>query len=136
MTVSITQLRTGLAANLATIPGLRTAATLPDQVNPPVALISLERVNYQKTMQRGLTEYLFKVTVIVSRQSERNAQNNLDAYCSSNGTYSVLNALETDKTLGGVAFDLTMVSLDAYGSVVIGETTYLSAEFSVQVLAL
>lgn len=136
MAVTITQLRAGLAANLATIPGLRVSATLPDQVNPPVALISLDKVNYQKSMHRGTTEYLFKITLIVSRQSERNAQNNLDAYCASDGTYSVLNALETDRTLGGVAFDSTMVSLDTYGSVVIGETTYLSAEFSVQVLAL
>jgi hypothetical protein len=60
----------------------------------------------------------------------------LDQYVASDGVYSVLNALENDRTLGGVAADSTMVSLDAYGSVVIGDVNYLSAEFSVQVFAL
>lgn len=136
MAVSIADLRNGLATNLQTITGLRVTSTVPDQVNPPIAIISLDKINYQRAFARGLTEYLFKITVIVSRQSERNAQQNLDQYVASDGTYSVLNALETDRSLGGKAADSTMVSLDAYGSVVIGETTYLSAEFSVQVFAL
>ena len=136
MTVTVTDLRNGLAANLQTISGLRVASTVPDQVNPPLAIINLDRINYQKAFGLGLTEYLFKITVIVSRQSERNAQNKLDQYVSSQGAYSVSLALNTDRTLGGVAADSTMISLDAYGSVVIGETTYLSAEFSVQVFAL
>ena len=136
MTVAIADLRSGLATNLQTIPGLRVAPTLPDQVNPPIALINLDKINYQRSFARGLTEYLFKITVIVSRADVRNGQNKLDQYVASDGTYLVLNALENDRTLGGVAADSTMVSLDAYGSVVIGETTYLSAEFSVQVFAL
>lgn len=136
MPVSIADLRNGLATNLQTITGLRVASTVPDQVNPPIAIISLDKINYQRAFARGLTEYLFKITVIVSRQSERNAQQKLDQYVASDGTYSVLEALETDRSLGGKAADSTMVSLDAYGSVVIGETTYLSAEFSVQVFAL
>jgi len=136
MPVAIADLRNGLAANLQTIPGLRVTSTVPDQVNPPIAIISLDKINYQRSFARGLTEYLFKITVIVSRQSERNAQQKLDQYVASDGTYSVLDALETDRTLGGKAADSTLVALDAYGSVVIGETTYLSAEFSVQVFAL
>jgi hypothetical protein len=136
MPVAIADLRNGLAANLQTIPGLRVTSTVPDQVNPPIAIISLDKINYQRAFARGLTEYLFKITVIVSRQSERNAQQKLDQYVASDGTYSVLDALETDRTLGGKAADSTLVALDAYGSVVIGETTYLSAEFSVQVFAL
>jgi hypothetical protein len=136
MAVSIADLRNGLATNLQTITGLRVTSMVPDQVNPPIAIISLDKINYQRAFARGLTEYLFKITVIVSRQSERNAQQKLDQYVASDGTYSVLEALETDRSLGGKAADSTMVSLDAYGSVVIGETTYLSAEFSVQVFAL
>jgi hypothetical protein len=136
MPVAIADLRNGLAANLQTIPGLRVTSTVPDQVNPPIAIISLDKINYQRAFARGLTEYLFKITVIVSRQSERNAQQKLDQYVASDGTYSVLDALETDRSLGGKAADSTLVALDAYGSVVIGETTYLSAEFSVQVFAL
>ena len=36
---SITELRTGIATNLATISGLRTSANLPDMPNPPIAPI-------------------------------------------------------------------------------------------------
>jgi hypothetical protein len=136
MAVTVKALRDGLAVNLKTIPGLRVVPILPEQVNPPLAMINLDKINYQKSFHRGLTEYLFKITLVVGRASERAAQNSLDQYVASDGTYSVLNALENDRTLGGVAADSTMVSLDAYGSVVIGETTYLSAEFSVQVFAL
>lgn len=136
MAVTVKALRDGLAANLKTIPGLRVVPILPEQVNPPLAMINLDKINYQKSFARGLTEYLFKITLVVGRASERSAQNSLDQYVASDGTYSVLNALENDRTLGGVAADSTMVSLDAYGSVVIGEINYLSAEFSVQVFAL
>lgn len=136
MAVKISDLRDGIAKNLKTIPGLRVVATLPDQVNPPLAMIGLDRINYQKAMHRGLTEYTFKITVVVGRQSERNAQALLDQYVASDGTNSILDALETDRTLGGVAADSFMNSLDAYGSVVIGEVNYLSAEFTLQVFAL
>jgi len=128
-------LRDGLATSLKTIPGLRVSATIPDQINPPQAVVQLDKIDYQRSFHRGLTEYTFKITVIVSRQSERNAQANLDAYVASDGKYSVLDALESDRTLGGAAFDLTMIGMDSYGSVSIGEVNYLSADFSVRVLA-
>ena len=136
MAVKISDLRDGIAKNLKTITGLRVVATIPDQVNPPLAMINLDRINYQRTMHRGLTEYLFKITVVVGRQSERNAQALLDQYVASDGALSVLSALEKDRTLGGVASDSFMNSLDAYGSIVIGEVNYLSAEFTLQVFAL
>lgn len=136
MAVKIADLRAGIKKNLETITGLRVVATLPDQVNPPLAMISLDRINYQRAMARGLTEYLFKITVVVGRQSERNAQALLDQYVASDGTLSVLEALETDRTLGGVAADSNMNTLDAYGSIVIGEINYMSAEFTLQVFAL
>jgi hypothetical protein len=36
----ISELRSGIATNLATITGLRTGATIPDNVNPPFAIIA------------------------------------------------------------------------------------------------
>jgi hypothetical protein len=36
---TVSELRTGIATNLATIAGLRTAATVPDQINPPIAVV-------------------------------------------------------------------------------------------------
>lgn len=132
---SVTELRTAIATNLATISGLRTAAEIPDNINPPIAVVSFDRVQFHQSYKNGLSNYDFTVQLIVSRVDERNAQRYLDAYCSSTGASSVLLAIESDKTLGGKAFDCYVSEMSSYGSVIIGENTYLAAEFQVQVLA-
>jgi hypothetical protein len=131
--MAISDLRSGIAKNLATIPGLRTNALVPDNPTPPIAVVEPLVVNFDKTMGRGLDEYQFKVTVIVGRVSERNGQNTLDAYCSGSGTYSVKSAIESDRTLGGKANDLRVTGLTSYGSLTIGDSTFLAAEFAVTV---
>lgn len=127
----ISELRTGLAANLATINGLRTAATVPDNPNPPIAIILPQGVEYDNTFGRGMNTYTFAVTVIVGRVSERSGQNALDAYVSSTGSSSIKLAIESDKTLNGKAFDLRVTDSRNYGELTVGEVTYLSAEFTV-----
>jgi hypothetical protein len=132
---NITELREGIAANLATIPGLRTAATIPDNPSPPIAIVQLNRVQYHQDFKRGMTEYDFSVQVIVGRVDERTAQRRLDAYCSSTGESAIGLAIESDRTLGGKAFDCIVTEMTNYGSVLISDVTYLAAEFNVRVLA-
>ncbi len=132
--MSISDLRQGLADNLETIPGLRVYATLPDVVNPPSAMITLDRITYNRQMLGAMSEYAFKVTVVLGRVSERVAQQNLDLLVAPSGD-SVKAAIESDKTLGGNAFDVFVPELSAYGAVSINGIDYLSAEFSVQVFA-
>jgi hypothetical protein len=127
----ISELRTGLANNLATISGLRTAATVPDNPSPPIAVILPQGVEYDNTFGRGMNTYTFAVTVIVGRVSERSGQNSLDAYVSSTGSSSIKLAIESDKTLNGKAFDLRVTDSRNYGELTVGEVTYLSAEFTV-----
>jgi hypothetical protein len=131
----ISELRQGIANNLATIPGLRVSATIPDNPNPPIAIVQLNRVQYHQDFKRGMTEYDFSVQVIVGRVDERTAQRNLDSYCSSTGDYAIGLAVESDRTLGGKAFDCIVTEMTNYGSVLISDVTYLAAEFSVRVLA-
>lgn len=127
----ISELRTGLATNLATISGLRTTATIPDNPSPPIAIILPQGVEYDNTFGRGMNTYTFAVTVIVGRVSERSGQNALDAYVSSTGSSSIKLAIESDKTLNGKAFDLRVTDSRNYGELTVGEVTYLSAEFTV-----
>lgn len=131
---SITDIRTALATNLATISGLRTAAEMPDNPNPPIGIVSLESVDYDQAYAKGLVTYNFTVTVIVGRSAERTAQRLLDSYIST-GEKSVKNALESDKSLGGKAYDLRVTSLNSVGSIQLNDTTYLAADFSVAVIA-
>jgi len=131
----IQALRTGIAANLATIPGLRVVKDIPDQPNPPVAIVQFTRVEYHLDMQNGMAEYTFAIQVLVGRVDERTGQRNLDAYCSSDSASSVRRAIESNRTLSGVAFDCIVTDMSSYGSMVMNDITYLAAEFSVRVLA-
>jgi hypothetical protein len=132
--MSISQIRTRLAANLATISGLRTAAEVPDLPNPPIAIVALNNVSFDRAYANGMTSYTFVITVIVGRAAEREAQRKLDGYITP-GANSVKNAVESDKTLGGYAYDCRVVSMDSVGSLTISDTTYLAADFTVTVIA-
>jgi hypothetical protein len=132
--MSISLIRQGLAKNLGTVPGLRTAAEMPDLPNPPIAVVSLSSVEYDGAFDKGLTRYNFTVTVIVGRVAEREAQRRLDSYIST-GSSSVKYALESDKTLGGNAYDCRVVTMNSVGSLSVNDTTYLAADFTVSVIA-
>jgi len=135
---SIASIRTGIATNLGTISGLRTSATgfVPDNINPPYAIVAPSTVDYHKTFSTGgLNTYNFTVTVVVGRVSERTSQSSLDAYCSPTGASSVKLAVESDRTLGGAAYDCVVTTMRNYGSITVAENTYLAAEFDLVVQA-
>lgn len=133
---TVSSLRTGLATNLARISGLRTAATVPDNPNPPIAVVVPTGIEYDLSFNRGADRYSFTVIAIVGRVDERTAQNTLDAYCNPSGASSIKAALEADRTLGGAAFDLRVTEMRNYQQLVLGDgVTYLAAEFVVTVIA-
>lgn len=133
--MTIDGLRDGIATNLATITGLRTAAEIPDNPSPPIAVVALRTIEYDQSFQRGLALYTFTVTVIVGRVAEREAQRRLNDYSDNTGNSSVKQAIESDKTLGGSAFDCRVVSLDNIGALQLNDATYLGAEFTVTAYA-
>lgn len=132
--MSITDIRDGIATNLATISGLRTSAELPDQPNPPIAVVQLNNVTYDQAFQGGLVLYNFTITVIVGKVAERLAQQRLNAYAST-GAGGVKAALQSDKTLGGHAFDVKLQEMTNIGAITLGEQQYLAAEFAAIVYA-
>lgn len=136
--MSLATIRAGIAKNLGAIDNLRVSPTIPDSVNPPVVVVSLNKASYNQAFKVSaqLVEYNFTLTAIVSRVSERSAQERLDAYCAATGDTSIKAALEADRTLSGSAFDCRVTEMSAYGQVTIGDVEYLSAEFSLTVYAL
>lgn len=132
--MTVAQIRDGLGANIATIAGLRVAETIPDNPSPPIAIISLSNVVYDGAFHGGLVQYSFTVSVIVGRASERIAQTRLDTLIST-GSGSLKVAVESDKTLGGAAYDVKLTDLSNIGAVQLSDATYLAADFSVQVYA-
>ena len=77
----------------------------------------------------------FTITVVVTRQSERTAQEKLDAYSSWDGAQSVRAAIEADRTLGGVCDDLIVVSAGNFTNIDANDTLYLAMDFKVTVYA-
>lgn len=130
--MAIAEIRAGLAANIATIPALRVAAEIPDNPSPPIAIISLNSITYDLDFKRGMTVYNFTVTLVVGRVAERDAQRKLDAYAG-NGERSIKTAVQSDRTLGGSAFDVRLSEMSTLGAYNLGETVYLAADFAVQV---
>lgn len=130
--MSIADIRNGLGANLSTIRGLRVAETIPDNPSPPIAVIALGNVVYDGAFQGGLVTYNFTVSVIVGRVAEREAQRRLDAFISTGaGSFKV--AVESDKSLGGAAYDVRVSEMTNVGAVQIGDATYLACDFAVAV---
>ena len=132
---ALTDLRTGLANRLTTITGLRSSAYIPDNPQPPVAVVMPGRITYDTAFGRGSDEYQFTIMLIVGRVADRASQTTLDGYCESSGSRSVKAAIEGDRSLGGKALDCRVTEMTNQGSLAIGDVTYHTAEFSVTVIA-
>lgn len=132
---TVSTIRTGLAANLATITGLRTSATMPDAINPPVAIVVPEGITFDSVMARGMDEYSFTIMVIVGRADARTSQSKVDDFCNPTGAGSIKTAIESDRTLGGAAQSLRVTAMRNYTSITAGDVVYLAAEFAVTVYA-
>lgn len=133
--MSVTTIRAGLKANIATVAGLRVAETIPDNPSPPIAVISLAGSQYDGAFHGGLTVYNFVVSVIVGRVVEREAQRRLDVLITPTGAGSFKLAAESDKTLGGAAYDVKVTELSNIGAIQLNDATYLAADFSISVYA-
>ena len=134
-TATFSGLRTALATQLATIRSLRTAATVPDNPAPPVAVIVPVNVEYDTSFGRGTDTYTFSVLLIVGRMSERAAQTTLDAYINPTGATSIKAAINADPTLGGACQSARVTNMVNYGSLIVGDTEYLSADFQITIYA-
>lgn len=130
------QVKDGLKTRLQTIPGLRCYDYQPDQVNPPFAFPTLNQIRYHATaMGAGGVEMDFDITLVLTRQSERVAQDQIDAYTAYDGAQSVRAAIEGDRTLGGVVDDCVVREAGTITTLDANDTLYLTVDFRVTVYA-
>jgi hypothetical protein len=133
MAATVSQVATGLANRLATISGLRTSAYQPEQLNPPFAFPTLNRIEYHRAFSGGDVVMDWTVNVIVGRYIDRNAFATLDDYLSYSGAKSVRAAIEGDKTLGGVCQTLVLPSGANITSLSSADAEFLQIQFQVTV---
>ena len=136
MPATPSQAKDGLKARLATISGLRCYDYQPDQVNPPFAFPTLNQIRYHATaMGSGGIEMDFDVTLVLTRQSERIAQDEIDKYMAYSGSQSVRAAIEGDRTLGGVVEDCVVREAGTITNIDANDTLYVTVDFRVTVYA-
>lgn len=136
MAAKISEVAQGLKDQLRQIPGLRVVDYMPDQINPPTAVMSISDVTFHRAFAGGDPEYQFVVSIIVGRTSERVAQDRLDAYCSFDGDQSVRAAIESDQTLDGRCSSLIVERVGNIQTVTLGDNVnYLAVDFTVLVHA-
>jgi hypothetical protein len=133
MAATVSQVATGLANRLATISGLRSSAFQPEQLNPPFAFPTLNRIEYHKAFGGGDVVMDWTVNVIVGRYVDRNAFTTLDGFLSYSGSTSIRAAIEGDKTLGGVCQTLVLPSGANITSLSSADAEFLQIQFQVTV---
>jgi len=135
MAGSSLDIQQALANALTAVPGLRVADHLPEQINPPMAVIQLQSVTYHRAMKGGMSAWEYVVTGIGGRMADRAAQIQLDGWMSYDGAYSIRAAIEDDRTLAGVCDTLIVTDMVAVRPLTMGDAAYVTCEFNVTVYA-
>ena len=130
-----TNLGFALAPAEFTVSGLRGYPSLPGAINPPVFAPTEFELAYHQTFG-GLVDLTFTCGLFTSKGDTDAGRKALLGFLAPSGSGSVLAALETDKTLGGVCKTLIVRRVrGAYRLYEIGGTEYLGALVDVEVWA-
>lgn len=107
------QVRDGLKTRLQTISGLRVFDTIPENPQPPAAIVGQLDMNFDIDNARGLDLATVEVYLLVQRMDVRSGQDKLDTYLKGTGAGSVKAAIEADRTLGGACSTLRVLSAES-----------------------
>jgi hypothetical protein len=136
MATTIEQIMLGIEVRLKTITGLRVEEYVPDQINPPQAIVGVPPIpEYRATMQRGIYRIEPTVTVLVSAALDRTGQLKLASYCNVTGASSIPAAIEADKTLGIAGVECIVKSFQPLGLRDVGALGYYGGVFQLAVIA-
>jgi hypothetical protein len=135
VSVTVAQLRAGIAANLATITDVQVLAYPLSNPTPPAFLVYPSGTEYNASMARGLDVWTFTVEAIVNTGSDQDAEKLLDLYVAPTGATSVRAAIESDKTLGGVASAATVTRCSGIRLEGDERGVYLVARWTVEIYA-
>ena len=130
----IAAIRAGIKTRLATSSTfIQIAATMPDTVSPPSAVIDLQSVSYDQAFGNGLELLTFTITVIAQRFDPAANQALLDGLVSGSGAVRAL--IAGDLTLDGSCSTCQVTQMGEYGLISANETDYLGANFTLEVYA-
>lgn len=126
--MNLATIRDDLKARLATITGLTTYDTVPAKPEVPCAIVQPTTITVHVTFERGSSDVRFSVLVLVQCADWPSAQDALDSYVSIGTATSIVDVLESPTT--GTE-DVTVETIDNYGTVQVGENQYGTVTFNV-----
>jgi hypothetical protein len=130
----IAAIRAGIKTRLATSSTfIQIAATMPDTLSPPCAVVDLQSVSYDRAFGNGLELLTFTITVIAQRFDPAANQALLDGLVSGSGAVRAL--IAGDLTLDGSCSTCQVTQMGEYGLISANETDYLGANFTLEVYA-
>tara|TARA_Y100000004_G_scaffold116642_1_gene131127 strand:- start:469 stop:879 length:411 start_codon:yes stop_codon:yes gene_type:complete len=134
---SLTALRQAIGTNIGNnLANISVYSYVPHRFDPPLAVVSvLENLEYDFSMARGSDKFIIPVRLFVSNIDGQDSQETLDAFLNSSGSSSMKVAIESDKTLGGIASTLRVVEARDYGAFELNNVELLGVEFLVEVIA-
>lgn len=129
---SLADIREGLATNLSVIPGWQVSAyQLSNPLLPSLQVMGLDEIQYDRAMGRGLDDWMVSLMAFAGITTDIGSQKLLDSLIE---TSAVKDAVESDKTLGGVAADVRVTECAGYRAYVLGTNQVIGCEWKVRVL--
>lgn len=137
---TVEDIRAGIVSNLSAIADCQVFGYVLANPTPPCLYVKPDPdqgVVYDSTMGRGHDTWTFIVTGLVGAVADIGSQKLLDLWVDSAGAKSVKAKLESDRTLGGAADYVRVVSCQGYDEYAHAglNTTVLGAVWTVEVLA-
>jgi hypothetical protein len=128
----------GLAARAATLSSagnpLTALDSMRDAITPPVFFPVDIEIDFDKTFQRGLDDWLVTCRLLVSKADDRSGLAKLAAYMKGSGPLSVKAAIEAEKTLGGACHALHVKTVRGYGKYEHQGNNFYGADWIVRVI--
>lgn len=129
-----------LAKNAATagkVPGvssLTCTGFVPDAITPPAFFPAELDIAFDQTFGRGMDAFTVTCRVLTGRADDKSSQRTLLKWLSGGGSYALKAAIESDKKLGGYAFDLRVLRVQGMRFYEHGEKTFVGAEIPVYII--
>lgn len=132
--MTVAAVRQAIADACATVTGLHAAAYVPDQINPPQAVVGTVEFDPRMVFAEGKCERQIRVTVYVNRTNETAAQKLIDTYTELSGSTSLIAAIQGAAALqnGSTADYVTVTNIRGPIPATVGDIKYLIIELDLE----
>lgn len=86
MSINVDAAWDALGQAVGTITGLNVFDFVPDSLQPPAAVVTLDEITYDYSMKRGSDRAVFKVWIAVGKVHDQSSRDKLAGYMNSAGT--------------------------------------------------